>query len=266
MKNLKIPVVLALVVLAACASNTPPIPYPAFVPAADLPDSFLAGLPGSRAKIFSSDARTRRASMLLQLPADWNFGTSAAPGKTQEFYVLEGELVLGEFTLQPGGYAYLPAGSLGVSMSSSSGALLLYFLDDVRPNAVIQTPIISNSNLLTWRQASEAVEDFGIAVKVLRSDPGSGARTWLKKVEVGAVQNWRQSSTTEEGFLVSGLYQHAECVAGEAITGEYASGGYFLRPAEAVNGGPEAVAQQTSVWLLRVSEHASYTDNLSCGE
>ncbi len=256
---------LALIALAACASNPQQLPYPVFVQVDELPDSFLAGLPGTRAKIFSSDAHTRRSSMLLQLPSEWSFGTGAAPGKTLEIYVLEGDVALGGFTLQPGGYAYLPSGSMGVNMSSRSGALLLYFLDDVHPDAVIQTPIISNSNLLEWQAASDGVDDFGIAAKELRSDPGSGARTWLMKIEPGAVQDWQYGSAIQEGYLVSGQYRHSECVAGEAVNGEYLAGGYFLRPAGAVNGGADAVARQSSIWLLRVPEHVTYTRVLHCG-
>jgi len=202
---------------------------------------------------------------VLQLPAEWNFSTGAALGKTLEIYVLQGDVTLGGFTLISGGYAYLPSGSMGVNMSSKLGASLLYFLDDVNPDAVIQTPIISNSNLLEWQTSSDGVDNFGIASKELRSDPGSGARTWLMKIEAGAVQGWQQGSAIEEGFLVAGQYEHSECVAGEAVSGAYSAGGYFLRPAGAINGGANAAALESSVWLLRVPQHTTYTKNLACG-
>lgn len=253
-----------LALLAACASNPQQLPYPAFISPNDLPDSFLAGLPGSRAKILSSDTHTRRSSMLLQLPADWSFSTGAAPDKTLEIYLLEGDLTLGGFELKAGGYAYLPSGSMGVSMSSRSGAAMLYFLDDVYPDAVIQTPIINDSNLLQWQVTSTRVEDFGIAIKELRADPGSGARTWLMRIDPAAVQGWRYASAVQEGYLVSGEYRHSECVAGEVVSGTYTTGGYFLRPAGAVNGGAEAVALQSSIWLLRVPEHVTYTSVRHC--
>lgn len=254
-----------LTVLAACASKPPHVPYPVFQQADQIPDSFLAGLPGTRAKILAGASRSRSASMLLQIPEDWDFGTGAALDKTLEIYLLEGDLTLGEFTLEPGGYAYLPSGSLGTRMTSRSGALLLYFLDDVRPGAIIETPIINNSNLLEWQSDSNRAGAFGIASKELRADPGSGARTWLEKIDPGAVQSWQSATTAQEGFLLSGQYRHAECVSDQVVSGEYLPGGYFLRPAEAVNGGSDAVASQSAVWLMRVPQHVRYSRGLSCG-
>lgn len=258
-------VALSVTALAACASKPPQVPYPVFVQVAGVPDSFLAGLPGTRAKIFSSDSHSRRMSMLLQLPADWKFGTGAAPGKSLEIYLLEGDITLGEFTLQPGGYAFLPSGSMGVNMSSRGGASMLYFLDDAHPDAVIQTPIVSSSELLSWQASSESAADFGFATKELRSDPGSGAKTWLLKIDPGAVQSWQQASAVVEGYLVSGQYQHSECSSGIPLPGNYTTGGYFLRPAMAVNGGPDSAAIQTSIWLLRAPENVVFFDNLNCG-
>lgn len=249
--------------VAACAASLPTVPYPVYVQTNELPDTFQASLPGTRAKILVADASSRRSSMILQLPPDYSFSTGGIPDKTLEIYVLEGEVTLGEFELGPGGYAFLPSRSMGASMKSRSGALMLYFLDDVHPGAVIQTPIISDSKLIAWA-TPDSVDEFGMATKELRYDPGSGARTWLYRIEPGAIQSWQHASTVEEGFLVSGLYQHAECRDGIAVPGEYAKGGYYLRPADAVNGGPSSVALETSIWLVRVPEAASYSRDLTC--
>ena len=257
-------VIVALLALASCAGKPPQVSYPVYMHASDISDMFMAGFPGTRAKVFSEDVRSRRASMMLQLPPDWSFGTGAAPDKTLEIYVLEGDLKLGEFELEPGGYAFLPSGSMGIGMSSVGGALLLYFIDDVRPDAVIQTPIISNSNLLSWHTATDSIDDFGISTKELRLDPGSGSRTWLLKIEPGAVQDWQQASTAQEGILLSGQYRHSECGGEGIVRGEYLEHGYFLRPPASVNGGPESVAVQSSVWLMRVPSHVSFSRNMFC--
>lgn len=257
-------VILILLSLGACASSKPDVPYPAFMQSADIPDSFLAELPGTRAKILTTDVSSRSYSILLQVPPDYSFGTGGAPDKTLEIYVVEGRISIGEFDLDQGGYVYMPSGTTGTTMTSASGALLLYFIDNVKSNAVIQTPIISDSDLIPWRPRSGDVEDFGLSTKELRSDPGSGASTWLFKVEPGAVQPWQSASAKQEGFLISGQYRHSECVQGVAVPGDYLSGGYFQRPTGMVNGGPETTALTTSVWLMRVSEHSSYARNLYC--
>ena len=54
-----------------------------------------------------------------------------------------------------------------------------------------------------------------------------------------------------EGYLVRGQYRHSECFEGDAKTWEYLPGGYFRRPADVLNGGPDSEAIVDSVWFLR---------------
>ncbi len=249
--NLKNKNCLLFVFLAGCASSAPTVPYPAFVQADELPDVFLAALPGIRAKQFAGDPQSRRTSNRLLLPADWNGSTGASPGKSVELFVVAGEIILGGMPMKAGSYAYIPPGFTGMNIGTTSGALVLYFLDDPNPAAVIQTPLLLDSDFIDWHPVSEEPEDFGFSVKELRLDPGSGVRISLLRIEPGATQLWRHSSATEEGYLLSGNYRHSECVDGEVLTHDYLPGGYFARPAGAVHGGPEAVATSSSVWYLR---------------
>jgi hypothetical protein len=212
-----------------------------------LPDVFLASLPGVRAKQFSGDPQTRRTSNRVDLPPDWQGTTGGAPGKLLEIYVVAGELSVGDVELGPGGYAHVPPGSLGFNLETDSGARILYFLDDVDPLAMIQTPVILDSRLLDWTPSGID----GVALKDLRSDPGNGARTWLLRISPGAQIPWQSSSVMREGFLASGQYQHSECVAGEVHTAIYGPGGYFYRPPGTLNGGQESRAITESVWVLR---------------
>jgi hypothetical protein len=123
----------------------------------------------------------------------------------------------------------------------------LYFLDDIEPNAVIRTPLILESGLIDW----EDTETEGVAVKELRADPGSGARTWLQRIEPGAKIPWQSSTANREGYLVVGNYTHSECVGTEVATDVYYPGGYVYRPAHSINGGPESFAATTSIWFFR---------------
>ena len=246
--------ILLYFVLAGCAATAPQTPYPAFMQVDELPDVFIAGLPGVRAKQLAGNPATRRSSNRILLPADWQFTTGAAPGKSVELFVLAGEVELADLTLGRGGYAYIPPGSTGLQMKTSAGAMLLYFIDDADADAVIQTPLIMSSDLLGWTPVSENPNDIGISVKELRADPGSGARTWLMKVDPVASQGWQQSSISREGYLVAGTYRDSECINGEAITGDYGTGGYFHRVPGATFGGPEAVSVSGAIWLLRVQE------------
>lgn len=238
--------------LAACASDSPELPYPAFIQADELPDIFVAGLPGIRAKQFAGSAETRRSSNRLLLPANWKGATSGgSPGKSVEMFVLAGEISLGSVLMKPGSYAYIPPGFTGSNISTTGGALVLYFLDDPGPNAVIRTPLFLDSDVVSWQPVSDDPEDFGLSVKELRLDPGSGARTWLLRVDPGATQRWQKSTAGEEGYLLTGNYRHSECVNGEVLTEDYTAGGYFHRPPGSVNGGPASAATLTAIWYLR---------------
>ena len=241
---------LSLLALAVgCASGPTPPSYPAFINSDELPDIFMASLPGIRAKQFVGDFHTRSTSNRVDLPADWQGTTGGSPGKALEIFVLEGELRLSDISLGSGGYAYIPPGSLGFNMQSDGGARILYFLDDVVSSALIRTPLILDSSLVDW-QATDAI---GVFTKDLRADPGSGGRTWLLRVEPQAQIAWQSTSVLREGYLVSGQYRDSECVNGEPYTDTYFPGGYFHRPANSVYGGSEAAALVEAIWFLRES-------------
>jgi hypothetical protein len=250
--------------IAACAGNQPQTPYPAFIQIDELPDIFIAGLPGVRAKQLAGNPETQRSSSRIELPAGWNFTTGASPGKSVEIFVLAGEISLSSLKLDAGSYAYVPPGSTGMQMRSELGALLLYFLDYANASAVIQTPLILDSKLVGWQPLSDDPNDLGRSVKILREDPGSGARSWLEKTDPVATQEWQQSSVTREGYLVSGSYHDSECVNGQAATGDYLPGGYFHRVPGAVNGGPEAGSAEGAVWFVRVLEKESLQRMPAC--
>ena len=250
--------------LVGCAAGPTQLPYPAFVDVDELVDVFIAGMPGIRAKSLAGDPTTRRSSNRIILPADWQFTTGASPGMSVEIFVLEGEIRLGDLALQAGGYAYIPSGSTGMSMSTRDGAVLLYFIDEMNSSSVIQTPLIQSSNLLEWRPVSTEMSDIGLSVKELRADPGSGARTWLLKVDPIAMQSWRQSAVTKEGYLVSGSYRSSECWQGEPVTEDYLPGGYFYRPSGAVHGGAEEKSTGVSIWFMRTLEHETVKNVAGC--
>jgi hypothetical protein len=236
------------VLLAACAGqrSRPDLPYPAFVDAGEIEEQFLATLPGVRARAFYGDPRTRALSSRVDLPADWSGSTAGEPGKALEIYVLEGELRLSDFTLGPGGYAWVPPGSLGFKLISDPGAQILYFLDELDDRAVMRAPVILDSTRVPWQEVGPGVFELE-----LRRDPGTGARTWLRRIDAGTGQPWQASSVEREGYLLSGQYTQSECAQGEPATWDYLPGSYFRRPAGALSGGPAAVAVRDSTWFLR---------------
>jgi len=252
--------IVASVVIFGCASGPPKLPYPAFIQVDELEDIFMASLPGVRAKQLSGDAQTRRTSNRIDLPKDWKGTSGGVPGRSMELFVIAGELTVADIALQAGGYAFLPAGSLGFNLAAPDGARILYFVNDTDPNSVIRSPIIINSYLLKWEDTAKV----GVTTKELRNDPGNGSKTWLVRVATGASQEWESSSVIREGYLIIGNQQFAECVNGETELWQYAPSGYFYRPADTISGGPESLALTESIWIMRETEHGVPTVWPSC--
>lgn len=247
--------------IASCKAGPPVVPYPAFVSVDELPDMFIAGLPGVRAKpLVGATGDTPGGGYRIDLPSTWQGTSGASPGKSLEIFVISGELSVADIKLKRGGYAYLPPGTLGFNLKSATGARVLYFLDDVDPTAVIRTPLILESGVLEWQETG----NMGLATKELRADPGTGARAWLLRIEPDAEVPWESSSSNREGYFVAGSYSHSECVAGEPATDIYAPGGYVYRPAHSINGGPESVATATSIWFFRELSESTETTHDQC--
>lgn len=249
-----------LLLLGGCASGVPRLPYPAFQPVSGLPEVFLAELPGTRARLLSADAATRDGFYRVDLPAAWRGSSGASPGKSMELFVLAGRLSLGrEFELGPGGYAYLPSGSLGFNLDANDGVRVLIRLQRSDADAVIRTPIILDSGLMAWTELLPGVEE-----KELRFDPGSRERTTLRRFSVGRGLPWFVSLSATEGYLVSGDMTLAECVGGEARSGPYPADSYVSRPADVPWGGPDAEVAATAVWFMHQRNALGETTDGDC--
>lgn len=251
---------IASIFLAGCAGSSPKLPYPAFVQVDELEDIFMASLPGVRGKQLAGDPQTRRTSNRIDLPPAWKGTSGGVPGRALEIFVLQGKLRIADIDLPPGGYAFLPAGSLGFNLETGHGARILYFVNDADTESVIRSPIIIDTSLLEWQPDVMP----GMSTKELRSDPGSGARTWLLRIEGGASVPWQSSSALREGYLLLGNYQHSECVLGKVHTSQYRQGGYFYRPPDIVNGGPASGSDADVVWFLRETTQGSETVAPGC--
>lgn len=252
--------VFSVLVFSGCASGPPELPYPAFVQVDELPNVFIASLPGVRAKQLAGDAMTRRTSNRVDLPADWTGTSGGTPGRSVEIFVLRGQIDVADINLGSGGYLYLPSGSLGFNLTTRQGAQILYFVYDDEPNAVIQSPIIIDSQAIDWEDG----DSLGVQFKELRYDPGTGSRTWITRVKTGANLPWTSSTVTREAYLVSGNQQYSECINGEIETWSYTPGGYVLRPADVIHGGPEAVAYTDATWFMREAEPGISTTWPAC--
>ncbi len=248
-------------ILSGCASTPSNLPYPSFVQTDDLPDVFMATLPGVRAKRYAEDQANRTGRYRVDLPQEWTGSSAGTPDAALELFVIAGELVVGDIKLIPGGYAYLPSGSLGFRLASPSGARILYFMSAEDPTGVIRSPLIMDGVEANWEETAP-----GQSMIVLRNDPGSGARTWLLRTTSEATPEWEISSTAREGYLVSGVQTMSECFEGNEKTGTYRPGGYFLRPENTIYGGGNTAVESETIWFLREVSAGVVTKTGACIE
>ena len=93
--------VFGALLITACKTTGPNVPYPAYVVVDGLPDIFIAGLPGVRAKpLVGATSDATGGSYRIDLPTTWQGTSGAAPDKSLEIFVIEGELSVADVRLQ----------------------------------------------------------------------------------------------------------------------------------------------------------------------
>jgi hypothetical protein len=105
-----------------------------------------------------------------------------------------------------------------------------------------------------WQPASlarAAGATIDLRVMHLKKDPFTTARTWYVRLGAGMKMPWEVHSMVEEGFLIEGAYQLAECLPTRTVLGRYAAGGYFWRPGGIPHSGPESGPEGAVIWLQR---------------
>ena len=222
--------------------------------------------PGTRRKVLSHDSSTGAASLVLGYPAGWTETHEVSLVAAEEFYLLSGELMLGNVTYGPGDYAYLPAGyqRCGMRAGTSGAVALAFFSAEPLPG----DPQEVSAALLVERLATNAMDwDSNVdpkvvgnqpAKKTLRVDPDTGDSTWI--LTIGAMDPGVTDVTTplEKHPYVEEMFQ----LDGEISTnvGVMRRGAYFWRP-PFVSHGP--IASQPGFTALFRSHGGSRTTDWS---
>ena len=151
-----------------------------------LPDA--AARPGVGCKVLSRDGETGAVSVILRYPAGWQIADAHALDTDEEFFVLDGELVIGETAYGKHDYAYLPAGWPRNGMHAPAGADVLTFFPGAHKNVFGQDQDFDAGLLIERTPSAEMpwggdvdpnVVGAGLGKKMLRLDPATGERTWL---------------------------------------------------------------------------------------
>jgi hypothetical protein len=203
-----------------------------------------AARPDAEYKLLSRDPADGACSCLIRYPAGWSREGNECLTADEEFYVLEGELIMDGTRYSADSYAFLPAGWPRHEMRVPHGAVVLTFFNrqpDFAPptklaeaEAARAIPLIDVLHMpwdLTLNDPKLA--HLGISRKNLRTDPVTGERTFLSMVlphsePPGARGPTEQHPIVEEAYVISGSLVGPQ--------GEMFPGGYFWRPPHIAHG------------------------------
>ena len=255
--------VLGALLIASCKTTGPNVPYPAYVvPWTDLPDMFIAGLPGVRAKpLVGATSDATGGSFRIDLPTSWQGTSGAAPDKSLEIFVIEGELSVADVRLKRGGYAYLPPGTLGFNLKSATGARSS--LLPGRRRAIGGYPDAPDTGEHGTRLGRHGHR------RAVEERTALGSRQWCTQL---AAKN-RAGRGDSLGVVFReprGLLPHRQVTripsASPASRAPiaYLPGMYLYRPGDSINGGPESVAETTSIWFFRELSESDETTHDRC--
>lgn len=187
-----------------------------------------------RSKILSIDDDGTDATVVVEYPAGWARTAPEHLTAHEEFLVLAGELEINGRIYGTHNYAFLPAGYVRTSASSSAGCQVLTMYYDA-PQVVAGVPAVTHDAALLVEYVDPLTMDWdpglvdpqlsaGVAIKPLRTDPYTQETSFLymsppHRVPPGMAKPQWTHSMIEELFCLSGTYVWGDC-------GRMGPGGY----------------------------------------
>lgn len=238
------------------------------------PAELVGGTGTARQRNLSYDEEDGSCSAKIHFDTEWTRPAGVHVAQT-EWYVLEGEVQVGDEVLKEGGYWMTPAGVVAPALKVKAGTVVLYFReygdwgfeateqpwDSVRPD---QKLVIKRTDEMDWIDVVDGSPmrfDLGgtpvpgLYIKLLFRDEKTGFYTRLIK----AKPNWREHPLAhhpvyEEAYTLEGSFN--------MNFGDMYPGVYFFRPA-LVRHGDFTAGPEGTVWLLRCDGDLVdwYTDN-----
>lgn len=243
------------------------------------PAELPCGVGEARQRHLSYDEENGAASLKVEFTSKWQRPAGRHAAQT-EWYVLSGEVQIGEHHLQAGGYWCAPKGTPTPQILVTAGTEILLFreyadwqfqVDDVSGSELDQSAlVVRNTAAMEWYDVIDpdngSPMDFerggtpvpGLFIKLLYRDPETGFYTRLIKAKAG----WREHPLAHHP-----VYEEAYCLAGEFDYnfGSMKAGQYFFRPAGVRHGDFTAGEEDGCTWILRCDGDLVdwYTDNAS---
>lgn len=195
-----------------------------------------AARPGAECKVLSRDPESHAVSVILRYPAGFAIDRPHHLDSDEEFFVLKGEMQIGDTVYGPGAYAYLPKGFPRGPMRVKGGADVLTFFPHKHDNHFDASPGFDKRKLVekvdtrtaTWDSAGvdPKVVGSGLAKLILRLDPDTGERTWILRMGASS-PDLKEAPLETHPFVEEMLLLEGEI---SMPGGVLKQGAYFWRP------------------------------------
>lgn len=239
------------------------------------PAEFPEATGTARQKHLAYDEEDGSLSAKVRFDTDWSRPGGVHAAET-EWFVLEGQVRLGDEALNEGGYFQAPIGVWTPPIEVDAGTEILLYrdygdwafesrddsLDTIRDDQVLSVVHSKEMDWLPVEIGSPMRFDLGgtpqpgLFIKMLHRDEKSGFYSRLIKAEAG----WREHPLAHHP-----CYEEAYCLDGgfEYNWGTMWPGTYFFRPALVRHGDFTAAKEDGCTWLVRCDGDLVdwYTDN-----
>jgi hypothetical protein len=192
----------------------------------------VGGTGDAREQRLSYDEEDGSCSLRVQFDTAWSRPQGVHDADT-EWFLLEGEMTVGDKTMGPGAYLQAPKGALAPAVSFTAGSLVLHFreygqngfeaTDTARADATHEATIVDSGNM-EYDAVLTVGPPAGLYIKLLHRDPETGFYTRLIRGDDG----W-----PEHRLAHHPCYEEAYCLNGhmDYNFGSFDPGDYFFRPA-----------------------------------
>ena len=193
-----------------------------------------AARPDAEYKFLSRDLASGACSAVIRYPPGWRREGDNRIDAAEEFYVLDGELMIDDARYSHDCYGYFPKRYCHRALSSPNGAVALTFFD-AEPASYAGPADSADASMridalhMPWDMTlnDPRLAHLGISRKDLRTDPATGERTFLSMIlphsePPGLEGPQERHPVVEEAYVISG-----------SLTGPHgtmAPGAYFWRP------------------------------------
>lgn len=193
---------------------------------------------GSRTKWLNGDPDSREATLLIDYPAGYRAGAMAESDPGEEFFVLDGAIVIDGNARGRHAYGFLPqSAGLGARETDRGATLLLFRHDENDINARTGTAdaLAIDTARMPWDVSTydPALSHLRLARKVLRLGPNDSCRTFLLTGMPHGVPTETAMPTETHDHCEEMLMLGGDMWAPEGLM---RAGAYFYRPPHIVHG------------------------------